>query len=73
MNFNYIVHGLNSKRRAAIVKWFNENPDASICVNRKWCIQIKYDADLKFLVKTGFIKQVRRGSPRSRYTFLVKA
>lgn len=80
MNYIYVsmigmgyANSLSSKRRELIKAVFNANPGAMLCVNRKWCIQLKYDADLRRLVKSGFLKQIRSGNKTSKHTYLVKA
>lgn len=61
------------ERRAFIKDWFINNPDGRYCVNRKYRPQLKSDPDLKKLIKDGFLKTERVGSPRSRSTFLMRA
>ena len=67
------ANSLSHKRRELIKAVFNANPEAILRVNCKWCIQLKYDADLRKLIKSGFLKQIRNGSKTSKRTYLVKA
>lgn len=67
------ANSLSSKRRELIKAVFNANPKAILYVNCKWCIQLKYDADLRKLMKSGFLKQIRNGTKTSNHTYLVKA
>lgn len=61
-------------RRKFIVDWFNNNPEGRYYVNCKYRPQIKDDPDLKYLIRTGFLKAKREGVTRtSRKTYLVKA
>lgn len=61
-------------RRKFIVDWFNNNPEGRYYVNCKYRPQIKDDPDLKYLIRTGFLKAKREDVTRtSRKTYLVKA
>ena len=67
------ANSLSYKRRELIKAAFNANPGAMLCVNCKWGIQMKYDADLRKLVKSGFLKQIRDGAKTRKRTYLVKS
>lgn len=86
MNYLYLQDStmFGHKRRNEIKQWFNQNSDGCIAINRKWQTQLKYDPDLRKLVKSGFLKQIRQsegiqwrqgGWKKSgcRQTYLVKA
>lgn len=62
-----------SERRRALVDYMKKNPDTSIYINRRYCIQLQNDNDLKQLLKKKILKRIRdQGfSMRSRYTRLV--
>lgn len=59
-------------RRKFIVDWFNNNPNGRCYVNCKYRPQVKYDPDLKYLIRKGFLKVKREGTRTSRNTYLVK-
>lgn len=46
-------------RRKTIKDWFETHPDGAIPINKKWQVQLKHDLDLKKLVKSGYLKQIR--------------
>lgn len=59
------------ERRKAILDFITMN--GGMHVNRSWCLCIKNDTDLKYLLKKGKIKTVRTGLKSSRRTVLVLA
>jgi len=86
MNYLYLHDPLTfgHKRRDGIKQWFNENPDGCVPINKKWQVQLKHDLDLRKLVKSGFLKQIRECSFTGKHpmgwkkygsgqTYLVKA
>jgi hypothetical protein len=65
---------MGKDRRALIKKHFEENPDTRVSVNTSWTRQVKLDNDLKFLIKKGFLKQIKSHWPNgSHNTYLIKA
>lgn len=67
--FLYMPYG--SLRRKAIAEYAMNSP-YGIHVNRKHCPQLKYDPDLKYMLKKGTLVRCReyRGGPHSRVTVL---
>jgi len=57
INWHYVawvmIHG--GRRRKEILKYLipSDNCDGKILVNRKYCLQTKYDKDLQMLIKQG--------------------
>ena len=41
-----------------------------LCINRKWCVQWRYERDLRRVVKEGYAQMGRVGTGRSRYSYL---
>lgn len=41
-----------------------------LCVNRKWCLQLKNEPALQALLKAGIIEQYRNGFRRTVHTYL---
>lgn len=62
LNMNF-----GAERREKLAKWFKTN---TLCVNRKWCILLKYDPDLRRMLKQGILKRTREGNFGTRNTFL---
>jgi len=76
MPFLYVPETMayGKERRKFIKDWFNANPDGQYHVNRKYRPQVKNDSDLKKLIRTGFLKQIRGHIWRGHgYSYLVKA
>jgi hypothetical protein len=76
-NIKYLYvasHDYGRARRQVIRDWFTENPTGMYCVNARHRPQVKDDPDLKRLIRTGFLKQIRvhTNSTHAR-TFLVRA
>lgn len=59
-------------RRNEIMNYLLEDPSRVIYVNKKWCLLLKYDIDLKYLLKKGKLVKNREswGSKFSRITYL---
>jgi hypothetical protein len=74
MDYLYVPHVDYGKDRRKFIKdWFTAHPDGRYCVNTKYRPQVKEDPDLKKLIRTGFLKQVREHQGRtSARTYLVK-
>ena len=74
MDYLYVPMMTYGKERRQFIKdWFNANPDGAYCVNAKHRPQVKYDSDLKKLIKDGFLKQVRVHTTSSHArSFLIK-
>lgn len=60
------------KERRRLILEALDDPETYLAVNRQWCANLKYDVDLKRLLKENKIKRVRIGRFRSRTTRLVK-
>lgn len=74
MDYLYVPHTSYGKERRKFIKdWFTAHPDGRYAVNCKWRPQIKDDPDLKKLLRTGFLKQVRDHLNKTHATtFLIK-
>lgn len=62
LNMNF-----GAERRTKLLYWFKEN---TLCVNRKWCILLKHDPDLRRMLKQGILKRTREGNFSTRNTYL---
>lgn len=56
-----------AERREKLKEWFKTN---TLTVNRKWCILLKYDPDLRRMLKQGILKRSREGTFGTNYTIL---
>lgn len=65
MNFLFVPETMpyGKERRKLIKDWFTANPDGQFSVNCRYRPQVKNDPDLKKLIRTGFLKQVRTRRP----------
>lgn len=72
MTLSNILHHFpeGKDRRKALLDYLNNNLDAKIYINRKYCRQLHLDSDLKKLVKAGVLKRHREGTRTSRQSFL---
>lgn len=72
MTLSNILHHFpeGKDRRQALLSYLNNNPDAKIYINRKYCRQLRLDSDLKKLVKSGVLKRHREGTRTCRHSFL---
>lgn len=57
-----------SERRQKLKEWFTAGGCTHI--NRRGCIQLKYDPDLQKLLKQGIIKQTREGTFSTKHSML---
>ena len=63
MNRSEILHFMQPgvERRKAILKMLADDPGSYITVNRKYCPLLKYDRDLRYMLKKGQLVRVRMG------------
>jgi hypothetical protein len=59
------------KRRAAIIEYLISDPENFIAVNRKCCINLKYDSDLNYMLKKKILKRTRFSAWSTKTTRLV--
>ena len=71
----YVPYEAYGKERRKFIKdWFNAHPEGMYVVNCKYRPQLKDDADLKKLIRIGFLKVVREHTSRVHArTYVVKA
>lgn len=56
-----------SERREKLKEFFKTE---ELVVNRKWCIQLKFDPDLRKMLKQGILKRTREGTWSTKHTVL---
>lgn len=74
LSMSQVLHNMPQgiQRRKAIIQYMLMHPDLPISVNRKWCIQLNQDRDLRYMLKKGILTRTRTTTSRTtRYTQLV--
>lgn len=59
------------ERRASILEFLEASPENRLLVNRRYCLIIKKDSDLKYLIKKGKLTMKREGCRMTRNSYLV--
>lgn len=67
-DFRSMNHGV--ERRKAIIDHILQSSNG-LCVNRKYCLQIDEDSDLKYLLKKGILTRDRWGFRGTKNTYLI--
>jgi hypothetical protein len=65
---------MGKDRRNLIKTYFDQNPDFQLLVDSRYTRQVKFDSDLKRLIKDRFLKQIRKyDAGNCSKTYLIKA